>query len=211
MPHNITVFEEINKHLLNDDKPSLYFNGSFNTFQAQQSPLDLLIRLKGTEQSPKHHPEGNVWNHTMMVVDEAAKIKDESSDEKVFMWAALLHDLGKPDATKNRNGKITSYDHDKIGKVLTKKFLYEFTDEDEFIEKVSELVRWHMQILYVANDLPFADISSMKKNTDVYEIALLGLCDRLGRTGANKVEEEINIRKFLKKCNASNMNVPQIN
>ena len=46
----------------------------------------------------------------------------------------------------------------------------------------------------------FADIEGMKYHTDADEIALLGLCDRLGRTGSKRKEEEENIRLFLQAC-----------
>lgn len=196
------IFSELNIHLLQDEQPSLYINEISETPVIKQYPLDMLKNLKRTMQSPKHHPEGNVWNHTMLVVDEAAKVKIESQDRKVFMWSALLHDIGKPDTTRERKGKITSYDHDKLGAELARKFLREFTDEEVFIDKVVELIRWHMQILFVVNNLPFSDVRSMKKKTDIKEVALLGLCDRLGRLGANRSEEERNIKMFLQKCNS---------
>lgn len=191
---------DINRHLLEDEKPSVYLNEISNVTLFNQHPFDMLQKLKKTEQSPKHHPEGNVWNHTMLVLDEAAKVKTRSKDQQVFMWAALLHDIGKPGTTQTRKGRITSYDHDKLGAQLAGEFLTEFTDDREFTEKVSQLIRWHMQILFVVNNLPFADIRSMKSKTDVSEVALLGLCDRLGRLGANRTDEESNIFKFLEKC-----------
>ncbi len=193
------IFAQFDKHLLKDEQPSLYFNEISKTTVFEQYPLMMLDKLKQTMQSPKHHPEGNVWNHTMLVVDEAAKIKSQSSDIKVFMWAALLHDIGKPDTTRERKGKITSYDHDKVGAELARKFLIEFIDDKVFIDKVVELIRWHMQILFVVNNLPFADIKTMKKKTDIKEVALLGLCDRLGRLEVNRTDEEKNILMFLQK------------
>jgi putative nucleotidyltransferase with HDIG domain len=194
------IFAEMYMHLLEDEQPSLYFNEFSKTPLFEQYPLNLLNELKQTKQSPKHHPEGSVWNHTMLVLDEAAKVKNKSHNPKVFMWAALLHDIGKPNTTKNHKGKITSYDHDKIGSELTRKFLIEFTDDETFIDKVAELVRWHMQILFVVNKLPFADVKTMKEQTDINEIALLGLCDRLGRLGANRSQEKSNIKMFIEKC-----------
>jgi putative nucleotidyltransferase with HDIG domain len=160
----------------------------------------LMNRLKNTEQSLKHHPEGNVWNHTMLVVDEAAKVKDESRNQKAFMWAAFLHDIGKGEATKNHKGKITSYDHDKIGAKLAKSFLTEYSRDQELIKEVVALVRWHMQILFVLNKLPFADVKTMKREVDIKEIALIGLCDRLGRLGADRSQEESNVIEFIQKC-----------
>jgi putative nucleotidyltransferase with HDIG domain len=49
----------------------------------------------------------------LLVVDEAAKRKAYSTDQRVFMWAALLHDIGKPASTRLRKGRITAYNHDK--------------------------------------------------------------------------------------------------
>lgn len=109
--------------------------------------------LTDTPQSPLYHPEGSVWNHTMMVLDNAAVLKTKSRDSRAFMWAALLHDIGKTPTTKIKHGKITSYDHDVSGAELAVRFLSELTDEENHIEKVTRLVRWHMQSLYITNGL----------------------------------------------------------
>jgi putative nucleotidyltransferase with HDIG domain len=161
----------------------------------------MLHELKGTKQSPQHHPEGDVWRHTLLVVDAAAKEKGQSKNALAFMWAALLHDMGKPSTTRVRKGKITSYDHDKVGAELSRKFLSEFTDDVPFMDQVYFLVRYHMQILFVLNDLPFADIKGMKAHGDIHEIALLGFCDRMGRAGADRAQEERNMKLFMEKCN----------
>jgi len=198
------VIQEFNIHLLHDEKPSLYFNekdkeGLFSSGY----PFTLLGALKKTEQNPKYHPEGNCWNHTMQVVDNAALYKGECSVPEVFMWSALLHDIGKPSTTKVRHGKITAYDHDKVGEKLAADFLSFFKFEKDFIRKVCKLVRWHMQFLIVIKELPFADIKTMKEEVDLNEIALLSLCDRLGRgviTEEAINEEKKNIQLFLKKC-----------
>lgn len=193
------LFEDINKHLLEDEWPSLFLNEIYNDDLFREHPFKMLHTLKNVEQSPVHHPEGNVWNHTLLVVDEAAKIKHKSKNQRVLMWAALLHDIGKASTTAKRKDKITAYDHDKVGAELSKEFLRIFTDDEKFLDEVSQLIRYHMQILFVVNGLPFADIEGMKRNTDIQEIALLGLCDRLGRKGYDKEKEEKNIELFLQK------------
>ena len=137
----------------------------------------------------------------MLVVDAAATVRLQSKNPKVFMWAALLHDTGKPDTTRKRKGKITSYDHDKIGAEKTKIFLGNFSEDVNFIDEVTALVRWHMQILFVINNLPFADIEGMKREVAISEIALLGLCDRLGRTGVDRKKEEGRNKEFINKMN----------
>ncbi len=195
-----SLFSEINQHLLYNPKPSDYLNQLYFNPLFKEYPYNMLYNLKNTNQSPKHHPEGNVWNHTLLVVDEAAKVKSKSKNPRFFVWAALLHDIGKPATTKNHKGKITAYDHDKVGAKLTEEFLFQLTEEIDFIQGVTQLVRWHMQILFVVKDLPFGDIVTMKQSSDINEVALLGLCDRLGRTNVNKTAEENNIRLFLQKC-----------
>ncbi len=194
------IYLEIEKHLMQDDAPSAFLEELFCDDLYNIFPFNMLIKLKQTAQSPKYHPEGNVWNHTMLVVDEAAKVKDKSTNASAFMWAALLHDIGKSNTTKLRNGKITSYNHERVGATLAKRFMREFTDNIDYIDTVVSLIRWHMQILFVVNNLPFADIPSMKAQVNIYDIALFGLCDRLGRLNPNRAEEERNIKLFLKKC-----------
>lgn len=194
------LFEEIERRLLFDEKPSLFLSELAASSSLSEYPFDMLGRLRDTPQSPLHHPEGSVWNHTLLVVDEAAKVKEQSSHPRAFLWAALLHDIGKPSTTMRRKGKITSYDHDKVGARMAEEFLRCFTADTQLIERTARLVRYHMQILFVVKSLPFAEVEQMKQETDLREIALLGLCDRLGRTGADRRQEEENIRIFLEKA-----------
>lgn len=198
------IFKDFDANLMSE-KPSDYFNELLRTSIFEEKyPYTLLGELRKVPQSPVHHPEGSVWNHTMLVLDNAAERKQLSRNPRVFMWTALLHDLGKAPTTKLRKGKITSYDHDKIGEQLAVQFLKELTNDQDFVKQVSKLVRWHMQILFVTNGLPFADIRRMAAEVSIDEVALLGLCDRLGRgnmTAEKKLQEENNIVTFIEKCN----------
>jgi len=198
------LFKEFEKHLLEDEKPSIYFAKIINDESIiTEYPYTLLGSLVDIEQSPVHHPEGNVWIHTMLVIDNAAKVKGLSENPRAFMWGALLHDLGKAPTTKIRKGKITSYDHDRVGARLCREFLETFTDEKEFIKRVTALVRWHMQTLFVMKDLPFGDVKRMTSEISIKEIALLSQCDRLGRgeLSESKIsEEKENIKAFIRKC-----------
>lgn len=200
------VFAEFDTHLLKDDMPSMYFEDMLRRgLFYKVSPFTMLGELIKTPQSVQHHPEGNVWNHTMLVVDKAAKHRKESGNARIFMWAALLHDLGKPDTTKTRKGKITSYDHDKLGEKLAIKFLTPLTNDKDFINAVAKMVRWHMQTLFVVKDMPFADVDTMLQQVKLEEIALLSLCDRLGRgklTPEKEAHERKNIEEFIEKSKA---------
>ena len=194
------LFEEIQAHLLKDNAPSDYLNHISSEKMFAEYPFSKLNQLKDVAQSPTHHPEGSVWNHTMMVIDEAAKNRVKSSNTKAFMWAALLHDIGKADTTKNHKGKITSYNHEKVGADQAEDFLREFMNDEELIRRIVSLIRWHMQILFVIKSMQFADIESMLKETELEEIALLGFCDRMGRSNADKNAEIENLKRFKQKC-----------
>jgi putative nucleotidyltransferase with HDIG domain len=195
------IFNQINIHLLNDDHPSDYLNTLSKELIFRQPPFSMLLKLKETAQSPIYHPEGNVWNHTILVVDEAAKVKSKCKKPEIFMWAALLHDIGKPDTTKVRKGRITAYNHDVVGAELAKEFLQFFPCNEDFIQEVVNLIRWHMHILYVLKDLPFSEMKKLKSEVDIYELSLLGYCDRVGRKNSDKIKEQQNINSFLEKMN----------
>lgn len=194
----MNLFEEITEHLLLDDRPSEFLEKISKQEEFQMYPFSLLLQLKKTEQSPKYHAEGNVWNHTMLVLDEAAKVKVQSKDPRIFMWAALLHDIGKPGTTRMKKGRITSYDHDVEGERLAIEFLECFSQEEHFLQSVVSLVRYHMHMLYLLRELPHSDLMGLLRNVDIEEIALLCLCDRLGRKGADAAAERKEYAEFLK-------------
>lgn len=203
MDSKVKILKEWEEHLLKDDKPSIYFNKIKNNSMLNEYPFSMLKKLQDTPQSEKYHPEGSVWNHTMMVIDVAADKKRLSKNSKVFMWAALLHDIGKSPTTKVSKKKITSYNHDSIGEKMARAFLIEFTNDNKFINEVCILVRWHMHLLFVVKDLPFAKIDEMLSEITIEELALFGTCDRLGRgnMSENKIkEEDKNIENFINKC-----------
>ncbi len=175
------IFFSIEKHLLNDNNPSIYLEEALNRELLNGYPFSIILDLKDVPQNPKFHPEGNVFIHTMMVVDEGAKNREKSRDRRAFMWALLLHDIGKKPTTKIRNGKLTSYDHDTVGAEMTREFLTYFNEDEDFIVKVVALVRWHMQSLFIAKNLKFQNIADMLKEVNINDITLISLSDRLGR------------------------------
>lgn len=181
-------FLNIEEHLLNDDKPSIYLTEALNNGTLDDYPFSMIKDLNDVPQNPKYHPEGNVFIHTMMVVDEGAKNRSRSQNKRAFMWALLLHDIGKKPTTKMRKGKLTSYNHDTVGQDMVRKFLMHFNEEKSFINEVSALVRWHMQSLFVLKDFKFQNIGDMLEEVKINEIVLIALCDRLGRGKLTKNE-----------------------
>jgi tRNA nucleotidyltransferase (CCA-adding enzyme) len=110
------VFGEIEKLLLRARRPSIGL-----ALMREWGMLPVLapelVPLAATEQDPEWHPEGDVWTHTLMVVDEAAKlIRDlERPRALTVMLGALCHDLGKPSTTVREDGRIRSRGHEEAG------------------------------------------------------------------------------------------------
>jgi tRNA nucleotidyltransferase (CCA-adding enzyme) len=84
-----------------------------------------LHALAGCPQEPDWHPEGDVWVHTLQVVDQARqRIDDLPHPEQIaIMLGALCHDLGKPATTAVIDGRIRSIDHEEQGVEPAGRFL----------------------------------------------------------------------------------------
>lgn len=197
------TFYEVEEILLKSEKPSDGISNLIKQGKFNEQPFDKIKKLAEIDQNKKYHPEGNVLNHVLLVIDEASKHKNSSKDKKVFMWSALLHDIGKLTTTKIRKNRITSYNHDIEGEKIAIEFLDKITDDENLKKDVSKLVRYHMQPLFFDKNLPFFQPELMLSEVCYEEVALLSLCDRLGRANLNqdtkKVEEE-RIRRFKEYC-----------
>jgi len=145
------ILEEWKKLLIKSDKPSLGLSagmllGVFKELHPEFPPL------RETKQEPEWHPEGDAWTHTLMSVDEAAKLCREYdlNEETAFtiMLSSLCHDLGKQSTTElmEKDGKIriTSHGHEQAGEEPTKKFLASIGVEGLTRSKVVKLVTNHL-------------------------------------------------------------------
>ena len=133
------VFEELKKALLKSTEPSIFFT-SLKEMKQLSFWFKEVEDLIGIEQSKIHHPEGDVFTHSMMVLDEAAKLKDEAENKLSFMLAALCHDFGKISTTKLRKGKLTAYGHEVESVNLAHKFLNRLTNKISLKKEVLNLV-----------------------------------------------------------------------
>lgn len=111
--------------------------------------LPELSALWTTPQDPRHHPEGDVWNHTLMVVDQIAKLSKAAKlgpDAKLILaLAGLCHDLGKPDTTRNVEGHFVSLSHESVGVAATESLLKRLGFEEKLRHHVAALVRHHLR------------------------------------------------------------------
>ena len=135
---------ELRKVLLGSEKPSVFFE-----VLREMDQLDVwfpeLKALIGVEQDPVYHPEGDVWVHTMEVVDRAAKYRDRVSDPYSFMLLALTHDLGKTVTTEIVKGRIHAYDHENRGIPIAEAFIRRISGEKDVMRYVKNMLPLHMR------------------------------------------------------------------
>ena len=188
------IYEEWKKLLLKSEKPSLGLSagmalGVFKEIHPEFPPL------AETPQEPEWHPEGDAWIHTLMSVDEAAKIvRRERLDEDaslVVLFSTLCHDLGKPTTTETKDGRIISHGHEPAGEEPAKKFLTELGAPVLISEKVVRLIVNHLfpMLLYIDETVRGRPVSNgaIRKLADrigpatIYELSLVAEADHVGR------------------------------
>jgi len=138
------VEEELKKALLRAEQPSVFFE-SMRLMDQLDCWFPELKQLTGLEQDPVFHPEGDVWIHTMEVIDRAAAFRDKVSDPYSFMLLALTHDFGKIVTTEFVKGRIHAYEHEIKGMPLVEAFMRRITGDKSVIEYVLNMVPLHMR------------------------------------------------------------------
>lgn len=118
------IKEELFKLLLKSKKPSLGFH-LLNQTGAVDQLFPEIAALRGCRQDPEWHPEGDVFIHTLLALDQAALIIEDLPAEKkiTVMLAALAHDFGKPATTEFIEGRWRSRGHEEAGVEPTEAFL----------------------------------------------------------------------------------------
>ncbi len=109
-------------------------------------------KLRGVPQDPEWHPEGDVAIHTMLVLNEAARIADrdgvQEDDRAVLMFAALAHDFAKADTTalRERDGRMrwTAWGHEAAAGPQARQFLTRIGIKNAIVEQVAKLVENHL-------------------------------------------------------------------
>ena len=190
------IFEEFRKLLLRAARPSLGFKVLEDTGLLRFFPE--LDALRGVPQDPEWHPEGDVWVHTLMVLDAAASLRgaavasepetEEVGDKLALMFGALCHDLGKPATTALADGRIRSHRHDSEGVAPTRALLHRMRAPHALADKVAALVEHHLApaqfVRNAATARSYRRLARKLERTGV-SIALLvevARADHLGRT-----------------------------
>lgn len=176
------VMGELQKALLKAERPSVFFEElrKMNQLSVWFPETEALI---GVQQPAEHHPEGDVWTHTMQVLDEAAALRAQAQHPLWLMLAALCHDFGKAAATEEKNGKIHAYGHEQTGTAIARKFLSTITGETRLRSYVLNMVELHMKPNMMAEN-GAGEKSFMKlfdRSVCPEDLLLLAKADHLGR------------------------------
>jgi len=111
-------------------------------------------KMNGVPQPPEFHPEGDVFNHTCMILDKLYDITEGEHSPELAM-GALLHDIGKPD-TYTVTDRIRFNGHDRIGARMAKNICKDLKFSNKQIEIITSLVKEHLK---------FKDVFKMREAT----------------------------------------------
>lgn len=107
--------------------------------------------MKGVQQPPQYHPEGDVWTHTLLLLEGL-----EKGCSKSLAWGALLHDVGKPPTFRMAPDRIRFDNHAEIGTRMAEEICRRLRFPKETTDQIAALVSNHMR---------FADVKKMRKST----------------------------------------------
>jgi len=107
--------------------------------------------MQGVQQPPQYHPEGDVWIHTLMLLEGLP-----ANGPKTLALGALLHDVGKPPTFRIAPDRIRFDQHAEVGTRMAEDICRRFRMSNEETEQVCALV---------ANHMKFADVPRMRDST----------------------------------------------
>lgn len=105
--------------------------------------LPEVSKLKGVEQSPQHHPEGDVWTHTLIMLDTL------ENPTLTLALGTLLHDIGKPATFKRATDRIRFHGHVEVGMKMAEAICGRLRYSGGVTEQVIALVANHMRFIHV--------------------------------------------------------------
>jgi tRNA nucleotidyltransferase (CCA-adding enzyme) len=184
------VWGELEKLLLAARRPSIGFALALDLGVIDRI-LPELKPLVGCAQEPEWHPEGDVWVHTLMVIDKARELNGDLDRPRrvTIMLGAICHDLGKPATTALLAGRIRSLNHEEAGVAPTVSVLDRLNihtiDNFDVRAQVIGLTAHHLKpgMLRKAENVGDGAFRRLAQKVDLELLARLARADCLGRTG----------------------------
>lgn len=189
------VWGELQKALMKSENPFVFFE-----VLDEMKQLDYwfpeIKALKGIQQNPIYHPEGDVWEHSKLVCKVAASLKAQSSNPEAFMLTALCHDFGKTVATREIDGVLRALEHETLGLPIIERFLDRVVNEVKIKKYVLNMTELHM-----SPNQCFANKSKFKTTNRLFDksvcprdLVLFAEADHMGRLNPSDFTET---KKFL--------------
>ena len=113
--------------------------------------LPEVAKMKGVEQPPQYHPEGDVWVHTLLLLDGLP-----AGCPAALAWAALLHDVGKPATFRIAPDRIRFDGHVEVGVRIAEEICRRLRFPNHETEQI---------LLLIANHMRFSEVRKMKEST----------------------------------------------
>ena len=186
------VWGELDKLLLQAGRPSIGFHVALELGVVQQL-FPELAALVNCPQEPEWHPEGDVWVHTLMVIDRARDVIHdlERPQQVAVMLGAVCHDFGKPATTAWRDGRIRSFNHEEAGVAPAHAFLDRLNvhsvDGYDVRRQVVGFVAHHLKPGMwhkVRDEVGDGAFRRLARKVDLELLARLAKADCLGRPGS---------------------------
>ncbi len=184
------IWGEIEKLLLLAERPSIGLALALE-LGVIESLLPEMAPLVGCVQEPEWHPEGDVWTHTLMVVDQAHRLNGDLDRPRFLavMLGAICHDLGKPSTTAVIDGRIRSLNHEEAGVAPTISLLDRLNvhtiDGFDVRAQVVGIVAHHLKpgMFRKAGNVGEGAFKRLAQKVDMELLARVARADCLGRTG----------------------------
>jgi poly(A) polymerase len=113
--------------------------------------LPEIAAMKGVEQPPQYHPEGDVWVHTLMLLEGLP-----AGASPTLAWSALLHDVGKPPTFRRAPDRIRFDGHADVGAKMAREIGNRFRMSNDEIDQITAVVAQHMK---------FPELPKMREST----------------------------------------------
>ena len=94
----------------------------------------------------EHHQHKDVYQHSLTVLRQAIDLEGPDGPDLVLRWAALLHDIGKPDTRRHEpDGGVSFHHHEVVGAKMTRKRMRALKYSKQMVDDVSQLVYLHLR------------------------------------------------------------------
>ncbi|HEY2917382.1 MAG TPA: CCA tRNA nucleotidyltransferase, partial [Candidatus Binatia bacterium] len=138
--------------------------------------LPEVAAMKGTRQSPDYHPEGDVFNHTLLLLSHL------DAPSETLGYGCLLHDVAKPVCLRQEAERITFYGHTEKGAEMAEEILKRLKRARAVSERVSYLVRNHLRHVQ-APQMRLSTLKRFLREDGIEELLELARIDALSSNG----------------------------